>query len=84
MGPGESRCATLTRRKKLIGNFAREGQTRLQAQGQTFDHDFPSAGLGKLIPHGLYDLARNEGYMHLFTSVQTSELSCNSILHWWA
>ena len=75
-----------TKKKELIGNFAREGQTYTQAQAQVqpLDHDFPSAGQGKLIPHGLYDLARNEGYMHLNTSTETSQLCCNSIAHWWA
>lgn len=33
-----------TKKKELIGNFAREGHTHTQAQVQTPDHDFPSAG----------------------------------------
>jgi hypothetical protein len=70
-----------TKKKELIGNFAREGHTHTQAQVQTLDHDFPSAGQGKLIPHGLYDLARNDGYMHLNTSTYTSEFCCDSIAH---
>lgn len=80
---GEPVLSIDTKKKELIGNFAREGHTHTQAQVQTLDHDFPSAGQGKLIPHGLYDLARNEGYMHLNTSVETSELCCDSIAHWW-
>jgi hypothetical protein len=72
-----------TKKKELIGNFSREGHTHTQAQVETLDHDFPSAGEGKLIPHGLYDLARNEGYMHLNTSHDTSEFCCDSIAHWW-
>lgn len=47
------------------------------------DHDFPSSGEGKLIPHGIYDLARNEGYIHLNTSHDTSEFCCDSIALWW-
>jgi hypothetical protein len=72
-----------TKKKELIGNFSREGTTFTQVQVHTLDHDFPSAGVGKLIPHGLYDVARNEGYMHLNTSVDTSEFCCDSIAHWW-
>ena len=72
-----------TKKKELIGDFAREGFTHTQVQVDTLDHDFPSAGEGKLIPHGLYDLARNEGYMHLNTSHDTSEFCCDSIAHWW-
>ena len=78
---GEPVISIDTKKKELIGNFAREGQTHTQAQVQTLDHDFPSAGQGKLIPHGLYDLARNEGYMHLNTSMKTSEFCCDSIAH---
>ncbi len=72
-----------TKKKELIGNFAREGHTYTQAQVDTLDHDFPSAGDGKLIPHGIYDMARNEGYLHLNTSHDTSEFCCDSIAHWW-
>ncbi len=72
-----------TKKKELIGNFAREGYTHTQAPVEVLDHDFPSAGEGKLIPHGLYDLARNEGYLHLNTSHDTSEFCCDSIAHWW-
>ena len=72
-----------TKKKELIGDFAREGHTHTQIPVETLDHDFPSAGQGKLIPHGIYDLARNEGHMHLNTSHDTSELCCDSIALWW-
>jgi len=45
----------------------------------TLDHDVPIAGEGKLIPHGIYDLARNQGHMNLNTSHNTSEFCCDSI-----
>jgi hypothetical protein len=72
-----------TKKKELIGNFAREGHTHTQAPVDALDHDFPSAGDGKLIPHGIFDLARNEGYLHLNTSHDTSEFCCDSIAYWW-
>lgn len=72
-----------SKKKELIGNFSRDGHTLTQVPVETLDHDFPSAGEGKLIPHGLYDLARNEGYMHLNTSSDTSEFCCDSVAHWW-
>lgn len=72
-----------TKKKELIGNFARDGHTHTQAPVDVLDHDFPSAGTGKLIPHGIYDLARNEGYIHLNTSHDTSEFCCDSIARWW-
>ena len=47
------------------------------------DHDFPSASSGKVIPHGICDLARNEASLHLNSSRDTSELACESIELWW-
>lgn len=72
-----------TKKKELLGNFARDGHTYTQAPVEVLDHDFPSAGEGKLIPHGIYDVVRNEGYLHLNTSHDTSEFCCDSIAHWW-
>ena len=72
-----------TKKQELIGNFAREGYTHTQAPVDVLDHDFPSAGTGKLIPHGIYDRVRNEGYVHLNTSHDTSEFCCDSIALWW-
>ena len=80
---GEPVISIDTKKKELIGNFSRDGHTLTQAPVDTLDHDFPSASDGKLIPHGLYDLARNEGYMHLNTSSDTSEFCCDSVAHWW-
>ena len=72
-----------TKKKELIGNFAREGHTHTQAPVDVLDHDFSSAGEGTLIPHGIDDLARNEGHVHLNTSHDTSEFCCDSIALWW-
>lgn len=80
---GEPVISIDSKKKELIGNFAREGHSYTQAPVDALDHDFPSAGEGKLIPHGIYDLARNEGYLHLNTSHDTSEFCCDSIAHWW-
>jgi hypothetical protein len=60
------------KKKELIGNFAREGTTHIRVPVEMLDHDSPRAGKGKLIPHGLYDLARNEGYLHLNTRHDTA------------
>ncbi len=82
-GKGEPVISIDTKKKELIGNFSRAGSTYTQAPVDTLDHDFPSAGEGKLIPHGIYDLARNQGHMNLNTSHDTSEFCCDSIAHWW-
>jgi len=72
-----------TKKKELLGNFHRAGATYTQQTVETFDHDFSSAGQGKLIPHGIYDLARQHAHINLNTSHDTSELCCDSLAVWW-
>ncbi len=47
------------------------------------DHDFLSSAEGVVIPHGIYDIKRNEGYITIGTSHDTSEFSCECIKTWW-
>lgn len=47
------------------------------------DHDFASLADGKVVPHGLYDIYRNIGYITLGTSHDTSEFGCACIRIWW-
>jgi Rhodopirellula transposase DDE domain len=36
-----------------------------------------------MIPHGIYDLQRNHGYVNLGTSHDPSEFACDSLRQWW-
>jgi len=72
-----------TTKKELLANFHRPGSTYTEQTVETFDHDFGSAGQGKLIPHGIYDLARQHAHINLNTSHDTGELCCDSIALWW-
>ncbi len=72
-----------TKRKELLGDFYRDGGIDTQEMIVVNDHDFGSAGSGTVIPHGLYDVGRNKGYVHLNTSHDTSELACDSLATWW-
>jgi len=47
------------------------------------DHDFRSAADGMAIPHGLYDMTHNVGYLTLGTSHDTAEFACACIRLWW-
>jgi hypothetical protein len=40
---------------------------------ETFEHDFGSAGEGKLMPHGVYAMVNHHAHIHLNTSHDTSE-----------
>jgi hypothetical protein len=48
-----------------------------------FDHDWKSLATGVAIPHGLYDLKLNTGYLHIGTSHDTGEFACDAIRDWW-
>jgi hypothetical protein len=72
-----------TKKKEYVGNFYREGRLYTQEVVKTWDHDFTSLADGVIIPHGIYDLQHNLGYLHLGTSKDTSQFACDCIRNWW-
>lgn len=72
-----------TKKRELLGDFYRDGQLITNQTVCVFDHDFPSFADGHVIPHGLYDLKRNRGWINLCGSHDTSEFACDSIWQWW-
>jgi hypothetical protein len=72
-----------TKKKELIGDFYREGTIEARGTIEVNDHDFGSMGSGTAIPHGIYDVGLNRGFVHLNTSHDTSELACDSLAAWW-
>ena len=72
-----------TKKKEVLGLFYRKGRLFTAEGREVFDHDFPSFSKGTVIPHGIYDLKRNRGYINLGTSHDTSAFACDSIYQWW-
>ena len=74
-----------TKKKELLGNFQRSGAVDTLEPVRVNDHDFikNKKGDAVAIPHGVYDLALNHGYMRLNTSHDTTELTCDSVEAWW-
>ena len=74
-----------TKKKELIGNFINDGAEYSIKKSPTkvLDHDFPIKELGKVSPYGIYDISRNEGFVNLGISHDTSEFAVASILRWW-
>lgn len=72
-----------TKKKEFIGNLYRAGSLYTTSAITTFDHDFWSLADGKVVPHGIYDLQHNRGYLNLGISKDTSEFACESIKLWW-
>ncbi len=72
-----------SKKKEYLGNFYRDGHLYTLEELQTYDHDFNSYAAGVSIPHSLYDLRLNVGYIQLGGSHDTSEFACDSFRHWW-
>jgi len=72
-----------TKKKEYLGNFYRAGHLYTREEVRTYDHDFPSYAEGVIIPHSIYDVQRNVGYIQLGTSHDTSEFACESLRYWW-
>jgi hypothetical protein len=56
-----------TKKKELVGDFANKG-CEWQPMSEPVPvrvHDFMDKDLGKVIPYGVYDLARNDGWVNV-------------------
>jgi hypothetical protein len=72
-----------TKKKEFLGTLYRDGKVYCQQALQAFDHDFPSLASGVIIPHGIYDLARNHGWIHVGLSRDTTAFACDSLRLFW-
>jgi len=72
-----------TKKKEFLGTLYRNGKVYCQQALKAFDHDFPSLATGVIIPHGIYDLARNQGWIHLGISRDTTAFACDSLRVFW-
>jgi hypothetical protein len=72
-----------TKSRELTGMFHQSGRRWTQDPIAVFDHDFPSDSQGVAIPYGIYDLCRNEGFVCVGASCDTSEFAVDSIRRWW-
>ena len=72
-----------SKKKEHLGNFYRAGHLYTLEELRAYDHDFTSFADGVIIPHSLYDLRYNIGYIQLGTSHDTSEFAADSLRLWW-
>ena len=72
-----------TKKKELLGNFKRDGKALSNGTLKSFDHDFATFGNGTVVPHGIYDVAKNIGYMTMGISHDTSKFVCDNIKRVW-
>ena len=74
-----------TKKKELVGDFKNAGREWRPA-GTPADvrvHDFVIPAQGKAIPYGVYDLARNEGWVSVGIDHDTARFAVHAIRRWW-
>jgi hypothetical protein len=71
------------KKKELVGNFKNPGQCYRRQSRQVLDHDFRRYAKGVGIPYGIYDEARNAGYIRIGTSHETAAFAVATIRRWW-
>ena len=75
-----------TKKKELVGDFknnGREWQPKATPEA-VLVHDFPQDAIGKAVPYGVYDMARNEAWVSVGKSHDTPQFAVASIRHWWS
>jgi len=72
-----------TKKRELLGAFFRKGILLTRQTIKVFDHDYPSFADGWVIPHGIFDVKLNRGYIHLGGSHDTSAFACDCLEDWW-
>lgn len=82
---GQPAISVDTKKKELVGDFKNAGR-EWQPKGEpekSLVHDFPSDAIGKAIPYGVYDMARNEAYVNVGSDHDTPRFAVASIRRWW-
>ena len=72
------------KKKELIGNLKNNGKVWRQ-KGDPIEvnvYDFPSM-YSNAIPHGIYDIANNQGWITVGIDHDTSSFAVSSIRNWW-
>ena len=74
-----------TKKKELIGNYANKGRQWRTSKSPALvkDHDFPAPSVPRAYPYGVYDLARNKGFVNVGTDHDTGAFAVASIRGWW-
>ena len=74
-----------TKKKELVGDFQNGGREwRPQGKPEKVRvHDFPIPELGRATPYGVYDLARNTGWVSVGVDHDTAAFAVESIRRWW-
>ena len=70
-----------TKKKELVGPYKNNGREwQRKGEPERVDvHDFPDPDLGKVIPYGVFDLSRNEGWVSVGIDHDTAQFAAQAI-----
>lgn len=71
------------KQRELVGNFKNPGRTYRQEVLAVLESDYPGEADGVAIPYGIYDVARQEGFVMVGTSHQTPAFAVAALRQWW-
>lgn len=85
MERGEPVVSVDTKKKELVGDFSNAGREWQPKENpeEALVHDFPQDSIGKAIPYGVYDMARDEGCVNIGREHDTPTFAVASIRRWW-
>jgi hypothetical protein len=82
---GEPVISVDSKKKELVGDFKNAGREWHPA-GHAVPvrvYDFIIPALGRVTPYGVYDMARNAGWVNVGTDHHTAAFAVESIRRWW-
>ena len=71
------------KKKERLGNLYRNGKCYCTKAMKVYDHDYEHLSGGKVIPHGIYDMQANKGYISIGRSSETADFVLDNLLWWW-
>jgi hypothetical protein len=71
------------KKKEQLGNLYRDGKSYCHGAKEAYDHDYSYLGEGIVVPHGIYDIQKNKGYISIGNSSETANFITDNLLWWW-
>lgn len=83
MGLGSPVLSIDCKKKERLGNLYRGGKCFCTKAVKVFDHDYEYLSQGKVVPHGIYDMQANKGYISIGGSSETADFILDNLFWWW-